>query len=161
MLHSKEKTVQYRGSVAEDEVAALRSLAHAAFQRQGLTGHKLEIGACQLDADAADFQLGVAVVPHGRHFYIGFESIRVSLLELLQLGRPCQRADHIDVDAVRTPLGSGNTGKPPDAFLGGGIGALAEVAEQARTGRKVDDAAMRFFQVGIARFHIVERGVQT
>ena len=38
----------------------LRSLAHAAFQRQSLTGHKLEIGACQLDADAADFQLGVA-----------------------------------------------------------------------------------------------------
>ena len=43
MLHSKEKTVQYRGSVAEDEVAALRSLAHAAFQRQGLAGHILEI----------------------------------------------------------------------------------------------------------------------
>ena len=81
MLHSKEKTVQYRGSVAEDEVAALRSLAHAAFQRQGLTGHKLEIGACQLDADAADFQLGVAVVPHGRHFYIGFEIGRASCRE--------------------------------------------------------------------------------
>ena len=83
MPYRKEKTVQYQGSVAEDEVAVLRSLAHAVFQRQGLTGHKLEIGACHLDADAADFQLGVAVVPHGRHFYIGFESIRVSNFKLV------------------------------------------------------------------------------
>ena len=99
MLHSKEKTVQYRGSVAEDEVVALRALSHTAFQGQGLTGHEFEIRACQLDADPTDFQLGVTVVPHGRHFYIGFESIRVSLLELLQFGRPCQRTYHVDVDA--------------------------------------------------------------
>ena len=109
MLYSKEKTVQYRGSVAEDEVVALRALSHTAFQGQGLTGHEFEIRACQLDADPTDFQLGVTVVPHGRHFYIGFESIRVSLLELLQLGRPCQRAYHVDVDAIRPPLGCGNT----------------------------------------------------
>ena len=60
MPYRKEKTVQYRGSVAEDEVAVLRSLAHAAFQRQSLTGHKFEIGTCQLDADPTDFGLGVA-----------------------------------------------------------------------------------------------------
>ena len=57
------------GTVSEfygrkDEMVILRSLAHAAFQRQGLTGHKLEIGACQLDADAADRGLGVAVALH-------------------------------------------------------------------------------------------------
>ena len=103
MPYRKEKTVQHRGSVAENEVMVLRSLSHATFQRQGLTGHKFEIGACQLDADASDLSLGVAVVPHGRHFYIGFERIRVSLLELFQLGRPCQRADHVDVDAIRPP----------------------------------------------------------
>ena len=64
MPYRKEKTVQDRGSVAEDEVAVLRALSHAAFQRQGLTGHKFEIGACQLDADAADRGLGVAVALH-------------------------------------------------------------------------------------------------
>ena len=64
MPYRKEKTVQHQGSVAEDEVAVLRSLAHAAFQRQGLTGHKLEIGACRLDADVADQGLGVAVALH-------------------------------------------------------------------------------------------------
>ena len=63
MPYRKEKTVQDRGSVAEDEVAVLRALSHAAFQRQGLTGHKLEIGACRLDADLTDLGLGVAVVP--------------------------------------------------------------------------------------------------
>lgn len=60
MPYRKEKTVQDRGSVAEDEVAVLRALSHAAFQRQGLTGHKFEIGTCQLDADSTDFGLGVA-----------------------------------------------------------------------------------------------------
>lgn len=60
MPYRKEKTVQDRGSVAEDEVMVLRALSHAAFQRQGLIGHKFEIGVCQLDADAADFGLGVA-----------------------------------------------------------------------------------------------------
>lgn len=60
MPYRKEKTVQDRGSVAEDEVAVLRALSHAAFQRQGLTGHKFEIGTCQLDADPTDLGLGVA-----------------------------------------------------------------------------------------------------
>ena len=49
----------------EADDVVLRSLAHAAFQRQGLAGHILEIRHGQLDADTANLRLSVAVVAHG------------------------------------------------------------------------------------------------
>ena len=73
----------------EADDVVLRSLAHAAFQRQGLAGHILEIRHGQLDADTADLRLSVAVVAHGRHLDVGLESVRVGVPELLELGRPC------------------------------------------------------------------------
>ena len=71
------------------------------LQREGLAGHELEVRHGQLDAHAADLQFGVAVVAHGRHFDVGLEGLRVSLLELLQLGGPGQWADNVDVDVIR------------------------------------------------------------
>ena len=53
----------------------------------------------------------------------------VSLLELLQLGGPGQRADNVDVDVIRAPLGGGHAGQAADALLGGSVGALAKVAK--------------------------------
>ena len=49
----------------EADDVVLRSLAHAAFQRQGLAGHILEIRHGQLDADTANLRLSVAVVAMG------------------------------------------------------------------------------------------------
>ena len=86
----------------------LRTKSHAALQRQGLAGHILEVGHSQLDADTADLRLSVAVVAHGGHLDVGLESVGVGVPELLELGRPCQRADHVDVDAVFAPLGGGD-----------------------------------------------------
>ena len=113
----------------EADDVVLRSLAHAAFQRQGLAGHILEIRHGQLDADTANLRLSVAVVAYGGHLDVGLESVRVGVPELLELGRPGQRADHVDVDAVLAPLGGGDAGHTADALLGGSIGRLAEVAE--------------------------------
>ena len=136
-------------------------MTHAALQREGLAGHELEVRHGQLDAHAANLQFGVAVVAHGRHFDVGLEGLRVSLLELLQLGGPGQRADNVDVDVIRAPLGGGHAGQAADALLGGSVGALAVVAEQAGTGGKVDDRTLCLFQIGIARLHVVEGGIQT
>ena len=97
---------------------------------------------------------------HGRHLDVGLESVRVGVPELLELGRPCQRADHVDVDAVLAPLGGGDAGHTADALLGGSIGRLAEVAEEASAGSEVDDAAVRLSQIGVAGFHVVESGVE-
>ena len=49
----------------EADDVVLRSLAHAALQRQGLAGHILEVRHGQLDADTADLRLSVAVVAMG------------------------------------------------------------------------------------------------
>ena len=97
---------------------------------------------------------------HGRHLDVGFERIRVCLLELLQLGGPGQRADHVDIDAILAPLSSGHAGQAADALLGGSVGALAKVAKQACTGCKVDHAALGLGQIGIAGLHIVKCSVQ-
>ena len=82
------------------------------------------------------------------------------MLELLQLGGPGQRADNVDVDVIRAPLGGGHAGQATDALLGGSVGALAVVAEQAGTGGKVDHAAVGLLQVGVAGLHIIEGCVQ-
>ena len=97
---------------------------------------------------------------HGGHLDVGLESVGVGVPELLELGRPCQRADHVDVDAVFAPLGGGDAGHTADALLGGSIGRLAEVAEEAGTGSEVDDAAVRLSQIGVAGLHVVESGVE-
>ena len=112
------------------------------LQREGLAGQILEVRHGQLHAYPANLGLGVGVVAHGRHLDVGLERIRVCLLELLQLGGPGQRADHVDIDAILAPLSSGHAGQAADALLGGSVGALAKVAKQACTGCKVDHAAL-------------------
>ena len=145
----------------EADDVVLRSLAHAAFQRQGLAGHILEIRHGQLDADTANLRLSVAVVAHGRHLDVGLESVRVGVPELLELGRPCQRADHVDVDAVLAPLGGGDAGHTADALLGGSIAALAIVAKQAGARGKVDHGALGLLQVRIGLLHVQIGSIQT
>ena len=133
----------------EADDVVLRSLAHAAFQRQGLAGHILEIRHGQLDADTADLRLSVAVVAHGGHLDVGLESVGVGVPELLELGRPCQRADNVDVDAVLAPFGGGNAGQAANAFFCRGIRALPIVAKQTRAGGEVDDRALCFLQISL------------
>ena len=41
--------------------------------------------------------------------------------------RDSQRADNVDVDVIRAPLGGGHAGQAADALLGGSVGALADV----------------------------------
>ena len=74
---------------------------------------------------------------------------------LLECRRERERADDVAVDVVLAPLGGGHAGQPADALLGGGVGALAEIAEQSRSGGKIDDAALRLFQIRIAFAHAV------
>ena len=109
----------------------------------------------------ANFHLGIAVVTHRGHLDIRLERLGICLLEVLQLRRPCQRADNVDVDAVLAPFGGGNAGQAANAFLCRGIRALPVVAKQTRAGGKVDDSTLRFLQIGVARLHIIECGVQT
>ena len=65
--------------------SSLQPQSHAAFQRDGLAAHELEVGARKLHHHTADLGLHVAVVAHGRHFDVGLEGLRVSLLELLMI----------------------------------------------------------------------------
>ena len=100
----------------------------------------------------ANFYLGVAVVAHRGHLDIRLERLGICLLEVLQLRRPCQRADDVDVDTVLAPFGGGNAGQAANAFFCRGIRALPVVAEQARAGGEVDDRTLRFLQVGVDAF---------
>ena len=122
--------------------SSLRPQSHAAFQRDGLAAHELEVGAGKLHHDATDLGLHIAVVAHGGHVHVGREGVGISFLEVLQSGRPGQRAHHVHVDAIGAPLGGGHARESADALLGGGVGALAEVAEEACTGGEVDDRAL-------------------
>lgn len=134
--------------------------AHAALEGEGLAGQILEVGIGQLHAHTADLGLGIAIVAHRRHLHVGLESVRIGVLEVLQLGRPGDRADDVHVDSVGAPLRGGDAGQTANAFLGGGVGALTIVAEQARAGGEVDHGALGLLQVGIAGLHIIEGGVQ-
>lgn len=99
----------------------------------------LKSGEARLDAHMANFYLGVAVVAHRGHLDIRLERLGICLLEVLQLRRPCQRADDVDVDTVLAPFGGGNAGQAANAFLCRGIRALPIVAKQPGAGGKVDD----------------------
>ena len=59
-------------------------------------------------------------------------------LRKVPVPNPGKRAYDVDVDAVGAPFGGGDAGQAADALLGGGIGALAVVAEQAGAGCEVD-----------------------
>ena len=118
----------------EQRCERLGTLTHAAFEGDGFAGHELEVRGSQLDAHMANFHLGIAVVTHRGHLDIRLERLGICLLEVLQLRRPCQRADDVDVDAVLAPFGGGNAGQAANAFLCRGIRALPIVAEQTRAG---------------------------
>ena len=90
--------------------------AHAALEGEGFAVHIFEIGGCKLHTNAADFGFGVAVMSCGRHFYVCLEGIGISFLEAFKLCGPCEGADDVYIDAVRTPLGGCNTGQTADAF---------------------------------------------
>ena len=139
----------------------LRSLSHSAFQCQGLTTHILEVGRSQLYADAADLLLHVAIMSHRRHLDICLESIRICLLEFLQLCGPCQRTYNVDIDAIGTPLGSCDSGQSADTFLGRRISALSEITEETCAGGKVNNGTLGLLQIRIAGLHIVECCIQT
>ena len=98
----------------------------------------------QPDADPADILLGTAEIAGGRGVNILFKGIGVGIFEILQLHRPCQRADDIDIDPILRPFRGGHTAQTPDALLGCGVGALTEVAEQTCAGGKVNYTAFGF-----------------
>lgn len=111
-----------------------RSLSHTALEREGLACHVLKVRRCELYTDAADLQLRISVVSCRRHLDILLERLRIRLLKLLQLRRPCQRADDVDIDAVLCPFGGRHARQSADSFLGGSVSALSEIAEQSRGG---------------------------
>lgn len=79
---------------------------------------------------------------HGGHLHIGLEGLGIGVGPAFQLRGPGQGADDVDVDVVLALLGGGHAGQTADAFLGGGVGALAEVAEETGAGGEVDDRAL-------------------
>lgn len=139
---------------------ALRALAHAALESDGLTVHVLKIGAAKLNDHAADLLLDVAVVASRRHVDVGLERLGISILEVLERGSPGKRAHDVDVDAIGTPLVGGDASQAADALLGSGVAALAEVAKQAGTRGKVDNGALGLLQVRIGLLHIQVSGIQ-
>jgi len=134
--------------------------AETALESEGLTGHILEVGMSKHYAGTADILLGIAETSNRRSVNILFKRIGVSVLELFKLSGPCQRAYNIYVDVVSCPLGSGYSGETTDTFLGGGVSALAVVAEKTCAGCEVDNAALGLLEVGVASLHIVERCIK-
>ena len=112
----------------------LGTQTHAALQRQCLAAHILEIGGSQRNASATNLLFGVAVVTHRRHLDVRLERLGICLLELLQLCRPSQGADNVDVDTVLPPLGGRYAGQTTDTLLGSCISTLAKTTLSANGG---------------------------
>ena len=87
-----------------------------------------------------------------RHFHIGLKGVGIGVLEVFQLGGPGDGADDVDVDAVLAPLGGGHPGKTTDALLGGGVGTLAVVAEEAVSAGADNKAVVQ---------HVVDETIKT
>ena len=96
-----------------------------------------------------------------RHVDVGLERLGIGILEVLERSSPSKRAYDIHVDAVGTPLVGGDAGQAADAFLGGGIAALAIVAKQAGARSKVDHGTLGLLQVRIGLLHVQIGGIQT
>ena len=73
--------------------------------------------------------------------HIFCKGIGIGLLELLQLCRPSQRADHIHIDPILSPFGGCHTAQATDTLFSRRISALAVIAEQSCTGCKVNDTS--------------------
>ena len=117
---------------------SLWTLAKPAFKSDRLTGHVLEVRACDLNTDTSDIGNDVAIAADWRHVDVGFECFWIGFFKVFELAGPCKRADDVDVDVVFTPLGGCNTTHASDAFFCGCIGALSVVAKQTGTGSKVN-----------------------
>lgn len=136
-------------------------MTHTTLKGDCFAVHVLEVGRCDLYAYSAYFCFNIAVVACRRHFYIGGKSLGISILEVLKLTCPCERADNIRVDSVLCPFCSGYTGKTSYALLSGGIGTLTVISEQTCARCKVYDTALCFLEVRVAGFHIIECRIQT
>ena len=95
-----------------------------------------------------------------RHVNVGLERLGIGILEVLERSSPGKRAHDVDVDAVLAPLVGGDAGQAADAFLGGGVAALAVVAKQAGARSKVDHGALGLLQVRIGLLHVQVGGIQ-
>ncbi len=116
----------------------------------GLAVHVLKVGTAELNDNAADFLLDVAIVARRRHVDVGLKRLGIGILEVLERSGPSKRANDIDVDAVLAPLVGGNASQTTDALLGGSIAALAIVAKQAGARGKVDHGTTGLFEVRVA-----------
>ena len=92
--------------------------------------------------------------------HVGLVGLGVLFLEVLERSGPGERANHVGIDAVGTPLGGGDARQAADAFLGCGVSALAVVAEQTGAAGEVHHGALRLLQVRVTRLHVVEGSVQ-